>query len=670
MELIDHCCSRCGGDLRLTDGLYVCRYCGSEFDVVKTEEQTRTMREMLDEAKFNRIRNLRRNLYDATTAPYISTFDVKNACMALKNEDPDDFRANFFDIATGNNIPSLLAAIRAIDVEEYYDDLPHILRFLIESLNSEDEFLAINNLIERAYRDRDLELFEKYATMLSTEAERVSAGVYETKQTRQVFIAYSSKDMDKVEELVYELERNRISCFVAARNLRHGKGAVENYNHAIEEAMDHCRLFLFVSSLNSRSFSCDAWRIELEHLRVKDLENAPAEYRQDYAKIPQRYKKLRVQYMIQMTGSVKNAPDAKVNELFDGHEWTYTVDETVERVLKLLTERVPPKPPVQPEPPKPTQPPEPPQSSQPPKSSLPNHIDPAQDTFVLQRIYTFASNGQTPRGTEAQKAKFDQSKMRYVGLRCNYASANFPRTANLTWRIYKSDGTPFSDEITTSIQVKPGNNWLAYSWGWETAGQWPAGTYSIIASVNGSAPMRTEFEIRKDVFTNDELALSAASKKLNSQLSGLKREKMELEHAIAQLEAKATRIKDPGGTRVLCAFNMLAFVAVIVTALIYSAVMDELTLLIAGASVLLFAIFSIIILKKDQKSAALFLINLFTCGLFSFITAMVVSHKCKKQMALCLSPELEFFRSRLKTVISSIEEKSNELELLALRMND
>ncbi len=335
MELTEHRCGRCGAELeQQSDTRWKCKYCGCTYDDSTAVKNTKNMREMFDEVKMELVNNCRRNLFDAVNAEYISTSDVKGACAELKKYLPDDFRANFYEIAVSHNERKLTSAIRKIDVEENYEDIEYIVKFLIKSLQT-GFLLELNNLVERAFKNKDLRLFEKYATEISVQAEKVQMGVYETKLPREVFVAYSSKDMEKVSELVEILESQGLKCFVAARNLRHGKGSVENYDKALKEAIDHCKSFVFVSTMNSRSFSCDALEIEIPYVQKRDTENAPAEYRNNYASIPHKYKKPRVEYRLESSTSF-NAADEITKEFFDGYEWVLSPSEVAIRIMKQL----------------------------------------------------------------------------------------------------------------------------------------------------------------------------------------------------------------------------------------------------------------------------------------------------------------------------------------------
>ena len=337
MELYKQSCRNCGGDLYLLDDQsYKCRYCGSVYTKEATEKHVDSLRSLFDEIKLEAVSNARRNLYDAVNAEYISNTHVHECCMAIKQLIPDDFQAFFYETAITNNNRKLSKLIRKIDVADNFDRVESMIRFLILSLQS-DFILETADLIERAYKTSDLTKYEKYSTMLSEEAEKLENCIYLTSFPRDVFVAYSSKDMDKVFELVECLEEQGFSCFVAARNLRHGRGAVENYDQALREAMDSCSSFVLVSSSNSRHPSCDALRKEIPYIRSVDVANAPADLRNDYTSIPHKFKKHRVEYRIEESLRAA-AADRMVSEFFDGYERVYSPDEVADRILNRPAE--------------------------------------------------------------------------------------------------------------------------------------------------------------------------------------------------------------------------------------------------------------------------------------------------------------------------------------------
>ena len=335
MTQIRQSCPNCGGELSVvSEELLRCPYCESDFENHSFRRKFDILQEFLDQAKIEAVNNQRRNLYDAIQAKYISKNDVRLYATEIKKYLPDDFQANFYLEALSGDVKKINELIRGIDVEENYEFLQPIVRFLTASLQSEF-LLELNLLIERAYQKRDPALYSKYATQISAEAEKVSAGVYETFMPRDVFIAYSSKDMKIVSKLCEELEEQGFSCFVAARNLRHGVGSVENYDDALKEAMDYCTCFLFVSSVNSRKFDCDAVRKEIPYIRSTDAKNAPPEYRHNYKTMPAKYKKPRIEYRVGTI--VRSATNAVTNEFFDGYEWVYDTDGVIDRLVQILT---------------------------------------------------------------------------------------------------------------------------------------------------------------------------------------------------------------------------------------------------------------------------------------------------------------------------------------------
>ncbi len=338
MNLITHCCQACGGNLNpLDQKWWKCESCGKRYEDASVEEATRTLQSLFDEERISTINNLRKNLWKAINAEYISSTDVKYACTELKKYLPDDFRANFFEIAAGTNVKQITQAIREIDVESNRNDIDDIMNFLIASIRSGNDFLLeLNNLAERAYKKTDFSKYNDYATKISQQAALVDAGIYDTTVPRHVFVAYSSKDMKYVSKLVEELESQELKCFVAARNLRHGVGSVENYNYALQEAIDNCRSFVFVSSPNSRSIDCDAVRIEMTYVKKQDISSYP-QYRNNYAAMPIEYKKPRVQYMVKVNDKHTGVDD-KVDEFFDGYEWANSPKEVAKRVFNQLLE--------------------------------------------------------------------------------------------------------------------------------------------------------------------------------------------------------------------------------------------------------------------------------------------------------------------------------------------
>ena len=161
-------------------------------------------------------------------------------------------------------------------------------------------------------------------------------GVYETSLPRDVFIAYASEDIQTVLDLASDLEENGFSCFVALRNLQHGRGAADNYEKEIYTAIDNCKMIVFVSSKHSRAIKRDALRLELPYIKKKDLENAPSGLKLNYQSLPQEYKKPRIEYRLDNERTM--AADIVLKEFFAGLDYCETSEKVLERVVKYTVE--------------------------------------------------------------------------------------------------------------------------------------------------------------------------------------------------------------------------------------------------------------------------------------------------------------------------------------------
>ena len=329
-------CQNCGGDLRkVTDTHYACVHCNTVYSTEKIESYAEKMHKLFDCAKLELISNARQNLYKALKSDNISEKEVHESCVEIKKYLPDDFQANFYDLFLSSSPRDVAKMIRKINVKENFESLEIMLTFLIKSL--EKEFvLDTMALIEKAYKgggSNDLVKYREYATRVQEEAQKIDDCVYLTTYPRDVFVAYSSKDIEKTLELVDELEAQGLSCFISIRNLRHGAGSRENYEMALKEAMDNCTSFVFVSSSNSRDQGCDALRIEIPYIKKKDIENAKGYAQSTYSNIPSEFKKPRVEYMLEESKRVL-AADRIVNEFFCGYERVYAPIDVAQRVME------------------------------------------------------------------------------------------------------------------------------------------------------------------------------------------------------------------------------------------------------------------------------------------------------------------------------------------------
>ncbi|MBR3864576.1 MAG: leucine-rich repeat protein [Clostridia bacterium] len=327
-------CKNCGGTLLpMGDDFCRCENCGSTYAQVTAKKQQELLNSFLDKQKQEQLNSLRRHLWQEATAKFIDSDKIVSICLNIKNIYPEDFLANFYEKACNKQGQEAIDFIDSINVKEHYDIIEPIVNFLIKSLKSE-YLLCVNNLIERAFKQTDLEKFNKLTTEFAKQAELVEDGVYNLDIKRDVFVAYSSADMQKVQEVVSAIEGEGLTCFVAMRNLQHGAGAVNNYQQALEKAINNCKIFLFISSKNSRNFKCDAIKHELPYLRDSEMEKLSHKFiNLAYDQIDYKYKKPRVQLRLDDT---KSMADVLVNEVFAGLEYCYDIESVCARISELL----------------------------------------------------------------------------------------------------------------------------------------------------------------------------------------------------------------------------------------------------------------------------------------------------------------------------------------------
>jgi len=114
--------------------------------------------------------------------------------------------------------------------------------------------------------------------------------------------------------------------------------------------------------------------------------------------------------------------------------------------------------------------------------------------ILITKIETFASDG-TTNGRVLKSNSFFRGETRYVGVKVFFKPNPKIHIANLTWRIYKDNGVPFTNEIKASIPIASNESSVFQQWGWSTPGNWEVGRYRIVASINGCSPVQTYFEI-------------------------------------------------------------------------------------------------------------------------------------------------------------------------------
>ena len=600
MELFKESCKTCAGDLEpISATQYRCVSCGNVYTHDDVKKHVETLRSALDDMQLQAVTNARKNLYKAVTAKYISSKQVHEWCRELKKHLPDDFQANFYETAISNNGPLITDAINAIDVEENAPYLETAIRFLIVSLKKEYQ-MATSDLIKRAYEFKDPRKYAVLITELEKEAVKIDELVYETSIGRDVFLAYSSKDRKIAIELMEYLEAQNLSCFFAERNLRHGEGSKENYEKALEEAMDNCGSFVFVSSPNSRNVQCDALKKEIPYIKRRDIEAAPAEFKNvgDYTKIPQKYKKHRVEYRIE-NSKVPNRADQEVKKFFDGYEWALTKEQVADRIF--------------------------------------------DHQMALIDVSTSPVQSQTSPNQAAEKTKFCVG----CGEECSLTVNSCPKCFGREFADTKGEADMMRENKKLRAEIEAQNL---------RASQITAASRPVQQSTSNA------YNWQRNTNDREYQTLQTARQNAVQMIDTQTREKARLQEAIADAQEKSYKAIKPKSLKRWATFSfvmaILTFVSLVVGGSM-AAVPGVLMILVFLA---LDILVSLKFLKVYRKPRLLIILNIFTYGLFTLILAGIAIHKCNRNKFPQYEKEIQDLNNQLGNVEYRLNTARNSLD--------
>ena len=278
---------------RLEENKYICKACGTACFMIshkasaeeiadkianrlaeftaelykKIDEDGKTTRARIDFAEKNIINivpNIQR-LKAALKEDYISKEDIKRLADYISRYAPDHLLVRFVNAFLS---PSKDAVSKFLDDfpigAETEEDVDLITDVLIRYMQATwIETLSV--FIEKAYKqNKRLKSYSEIRERFVKQSTAVDDGTYDLTYKRDVFIAYSTEDLDHIRDLVTELEKAEIECFVAYRNLPNCFG--EDFKKDICIAMQHCSVLLFASSRNSRHRGRNpVWELQTWH---------------------------------------------------------------------------------------------------------------------------------------------------------------------------------------------------------------------------------------------------------------------------------------------------------------------------------------------------------------------------------------------------------------------
>ena len=324
-------CENCGGDLESqpSGDRLQCRCCQSVYSVGYTERERRFLDEALDAQKQDTLRNLTQRMWEQLDRAFVDSEAVVEICREIRNLYPDHFYARFYEVANGGTNREINAFLDSMSVDEEAQ-VVSVAKFMLRSLTTENVY-SMRNLLERAKAHHASSTCNEMASLLNKEARKVNHGVYDCSVPRDVFVACVDEDLEEAQKLVDSLEKQDISCFLVSRNVQRGRDSLKNSADSIKKAISVCKMFVFVSSRNSRKM-CDVLRNQVGYLRESDMERIPNEYKQvSYEKIPLGYKKLRAQWRLD-DEHVFAAAEKRVNEVFAGVVTCKTLDDLIDQI--------------------------------------------------------------------------------------------------------------------------------------------------------------------------------------------------------------------------------------------------------------------------------------------------------------------------------------------------
>ena len=189
--------------------------------------------------------------------------------------------------------------------EEEKSNFEYVIKYLVD--NCEYKFIIVlDNCVN------SLDIYNQCKDYISNKIKSIEEEIEKTSLVNpDVFVCYSSNDLEQVVPIIDEIESSGFKCWYADRNIPKNHPTNFDYKKNIEEAIFNSKIFLLFASKNSM-YSIDVqWEMD-----------KAIEYGRDK----------RVEYVI---SSLKHTPRFK--DFFDGVQW---IDATNSNEIEVLVERL------------------------------------------------------------------------------------------------------------------------------------------------------------------------------------------------------------------------------------------------------------------------------------------------------------------------------------------
>lgn len=191
---------------------------------------------------------LYKNLVCYTTQVRINCELVRTAALEILKSTPDDPIAKcLLAYLDRNEYPEnykeAIAGLSAVELDETTEEW--LCTFLIEH----SEYKYFDSITDMLLNK---ELYSDYSRLLTDVKNRLETeNENYSNIPRDVFVCYSSNDIETVEKIVERLEADGNSCWYAERNMPKNSLVQTEYKARIDEAISKCKVFLVVMSQNS-----------------------------------------------------------------------------------------------------------------------------------------------------------------------------------------------------------------------------------------------------------------------------------------------------------------------------------------------------------------------------------------------------------------------------------
>ena len=342
------------------DNIYKCTFCGVYYkrrDIKTYAEKIKLslndeVTAALVEQRNNNIITLRTNLAKEITKK--STKRVRKPriielCNELLNMLGEDTQAECFRVLseTEPDPDDVIGQLNKINVTNGYELalVGDILNYIFDHVYVNKKYLAaISDLIHRAYEGHDDEQYRKFSKKFEEAVKKEEYDVYDTTKKRVAFIAHATEDRELAFKLVDKIE-GRLrpdACFISERNLKHASAS--EYDTKMPEAIENCAIFVLVSSKYSRDRACGTIR-EMNVVISNDESTwrAKPEYESKYdgyAKIPEKYKKHRLEWRLDPKGGDRTEDGNYVKFFFGTQDWLTNIDEVADKIIEMWNDIV------------------------------------------------------------------------------------------------------------------------------------------------------------------------------------------------------------------------------------------------------------------------------------------------------------------------------------------